>query len=87
MKKTVIAARGLHNICIERGDLHVADNSDSDNSSDDDSEGRNETGNNIRDILKDYAGKPVKNKSSAVRSRVQTKRANDKVKFKHERFL
>ena len=54
LKKTVIAACVLHNICIERGDLHEADDSDSDDSSDDDSEGRNETGNNIRDILKDY---------------------------------
>jgi len=54
LKKTVIAACVLHNICIERGNLHDADDSDSDNSSDDDSEGRNETGNNIQDILKDY---------------------------------
>ena len=54
LKKTVIAACDLHNICIERGDLHDADDSDSDDSSDDDGEGRNETGNNIRDILKDY---------------------------------
>ena len=54
LKKTVIAACVLHNICIKRGDLHEADDSDSDDSSDDDSEGRNETGNNIRDILKDY---------------------------------
>ena len=54
LKKTVIAAYVLHNICIERGDLHEANDSDSDDSSDDDSEGRNETVNNIRDILKDY---------------------------------
>lgn len=54
LKKTVIAASVLHNICIERGDLHDADDSDSDDSSDDDGEGRNETGNNIRDILKDH---------------------------------
>ena len=54
LKKTVIAARVLHNICIERGDLHEANDSDSDDSSDGDSEGRIETGNNIRDILKDY---------------------------------
>ena len=55
LKKTVIiAACVLHNICIERGDLHVADCSNSDDSSDDDSEGRNETVNNIQDILKDH---------------------------------
>ena len=40
LKKTVIAACVLHNICIERGDLHDAEDSDSDDSSDDDSEGR-----------------------------------------------
>ena len=66
LKKTVIAACVLHNICIERGDLHEADDSDSDDSSDDDSEGRNETGNNIQDILRLCVGKPVKNKSSTV---------------------
>ena len=67
LKKTVIAACVLHNICIERGDLHDADYSDSDDSSDDYSEGRNETGNNIRDIIKrPCVGKPVKNRSSAV---------------------
>ena len=54
LKKTVIAACVLHNICIERGDLHVGDCSNSDDSSDDDSEGRNETVNNIQDILKDH---------------------------------
>ena len=57
LKKTVIAACVLHNICIERGDLHDADDSDSDDGSDDDGNGgRNafETGNNIRDTLKDY---------------------------------
>ena len=54
LKKTVIAARVLHNICIESGDLHDADDSDSDDSSNDDSEGRNKTGNNIRYILKDH---------------------------------
>ena len=54
LKKTVIAACVLHNICIERGDLHEANDSDSDDSSDDDSEGRNDTSNNIQDILKDY---------------------------------
>lgn len=54
LKETVIAACVLHNICIERGDLHNADNSDSDDSSDDDSERTNKTSNNIRDILKDY---------------------------------
>ena len=48
LKKTVIAACVSHNICIEAND------SDSDDSSDGDSEGRIETGNNIRDILKDY---------------------------------
>ena len=55
LKKTVIAACVLHNICIERGDLHDADDSDSDDGSDDDNGGRNafETGNNIRDTLKD----------------------------------
>ena len=66
LKKPVIAACVLHNICIERGDLHDADCSDSDDSSDYDREGRNETGNNIQDILKDCVGKPVKNRSSAV---------------------
>ena len=56
LKKTVIAACVLHNICIERGDLHDADDSDSDDGSDDDNGGRNafETGNDIRDTLKDY---------------------------------
>ena len=55
LKKTVIAACVLHNICIERGDLYDADDSDSDDGSDDDNGGRNafETGNNIRDTLKD----------------------------------
>ena len=51
----MIAACVLHNICIERGDLHDSDDSDADDSSDGDSEGRNKTGNNIRDILKDHA--------------------------------
>ena len=39
-----------------KGDLHDADDSDSDDGSDDDNGGRNafETGNNIRDTLKDY---------------------------------
>jgi len=54
LKKTVIAACVLHNISIERGNLNNAYDSDSDDSSDDDSEGRNETGKNIRDILKDH---------------------------------
>ena len=56
LKRTVIAACVLHNIRIERGDLHDADDSDSDDGSDDDNGGRNafETGNNIRDTLKDY---------------------------------
>lgn len=39
LKKTVIAACVLRNICIERGDVHAADDSDSDDRSDDDSEG------------------------------------------------
>ena len=56
LKRTVIAACVLCNIHIERGDLHDADDSDSDYGSDDDNGGRNafETGNNIRDTLKDY---------------------------------
>lgn len=56
LKKTVIAACVLHNICIERGDLYDTDNSDSDDSSDDDNDGRIgiETGNDIREALKDY---------------------------------
>ena len=56
LKKTVIAACVLHNICIERGDLYDMDNNDSDDSSDDDNDGRIgvETGNDIRDALKDY---------------------------------
>lgn len=35
LKKTVIAACILHNICIERGDLYDTDYSDSDDSTDD----------------------------------------------------
>lgn len=56
LKETLIAACVLHNICIERGDLYDTDNNDSDDSSDDDNDGRIgvETGNNIRDALKDY---------------------------------
>ena len=56
LKKTVIAACVLHNICIERGDLYDTDNNDSDDSSDDDNDGRIsvETGNDIREALKDY---------------------------------
>ena len=56
LKKTVIAACVLHNICIERGDLYDTENNDSDDSSDDDNDGRIgvETGNDIRDALKDY---------------------------------
>jgi len=56
LKKTVIAAWVLHNICIERGDLYDTDNSDSDDSSDNDNDGRIgiETGNDIREALKDY---------------------------------
>ena len=53
---TVIVACVLHNICIERGDLYVTDNNDSDDSSDNDNDGRIgvETGNDIRETLKDY---------------------------------
>ena len=53
LKRTVIEACVLHNIRIERGDLHDADDSDSDDGSDGDNGGRNafETGNNIRDTL------------------------------------
>ena len=56
LKKTVIAACVLHNICIERGDLYDTDNNDSDDSSDDDNDGRIgvETGNDTREALKDY---------------------------------
>ena len=52
----MIAACVLHNICIERGDLYDTDNSDSDDSSDNDNDGRIgiETGNDIREALKDY---------------------------------
>ena len=51
----MIAACVLHNICIERGDLYDTDN-DSDDSSDNDNDGRIgvETGNDIREALKDY---------------------------------
>ena len=51
-----IAACILHNICIERGDLYDTDNNDSDDSSDDDNNGRIgvETGNDIREVFKDY---------------------------------
>ena len=56
LKKTVIAVCVLHNICIERGDLYDTDNNDSYDSSDDDNDGRIsvETGNDIREALKDY---------------------------------
>lgn len=54
LKKIVIVVCVLYNICIERGDLYDVDNSDLDDSFDDDGEGRNEIGNNIWDILKDY---------------------------------
>ena len=56
LKKTVIAACVLNNICFERGDLYDTDNSGSDDSSEDDNDGRIgvETGNDIRDVLKDY---------------------------------
>ena len=39
LKKTVIAACVLHNICIGTGDLYDTDNNDSDDSSDDDNDG------------------------------------------------
>ena len=56
LKKTLIAACILHNICIERGDLYDTDGNDSDDSSDDDNDGRIgvETGNDIREALKAY---------------------------------
>ncbi|XP_068742062.1 uncharacterized protein [Montipora capricornis] len=56
LKKTVIAACVLHNICIEKGDLYDADESDSDDNPADENGGRNalETGNSIPDTLKDY---------------------------------
>ena len=56
LKKIVIAVFVLHNICIERGDLYHTDNNHSDDSSDDDNDGRVgfETGNDIREALKDY---------------------------------
>ena len=56
LRKTVIAARILHNICIERGDLYDTDNNDSDDSSDNDNHGRIgvETGNFIREAVKNY---------------------------------
>ena len=56
LKKTLIAACVLHNICIERGDLFDMDGNDSDDSSDDDNDGRIgvETGNDIREALKAY---------------------------------
>ena len=41
LKKTLIAACVLHNICIERGDLQGADDSDSDDGSDDENGGWN----------------------------------------------
>ena len=46
----------LHNICIERGDLCDMDNNNSDDSSDNDNDGRIgvETGNDIKEALKDY---------------------------------
>ena len=56
LKKTVIAACVLHNICIERGDLYDTENYNSDDSSDDDNDGRIgvETGNDIGEALKDF---------------------------------
>ena len=56
LKETVIAACVLHNTCIERGDLYDMDDDDSDDSSDDDNDGKIgvETGNCIREALKDY---------------------------------
>ena len=55
-KKSVIAACVLHNICIERGDFYDADDDDDSSDDDDDNPGENglETGNTIRDCLKDY---------------------------------
>ena len=41
LKKTVIAACVLHNICIKRRDLHGAEDSDSDDGSDAENGGRN----------------------------------------------
>ena len=55
LTKTVVASCVLHNICIERGDLYD-DGCDSDDDSDDEDEGRLlfETGNDVRDALKDF---------------------------------
>ena len=46
----------LHNIGIKRGGLYDTDNNDSDDSSDNDNDRRIgvETGNDIREALKDY---------------------------------
>merc|ERR1712239_109637 len=57
LKKTVIAACVLHNICIERGDLHDTDNGGLDDSfENDENEGRAvfNNGNRIREALKDF---------------------------------
>ena len=58
LKKTVIviSACVLHNICVERDDLYDTDNNDSNDSSDEDNDGRIgvETGNDIREVLKDH---------------------------------
>ena len=61
LKKTVIAACILHNICIEKGDPYDTEDSDSEDSSDDDSGRRNafETGSNIRHLKRPCVGKPV----------------------------
>lgn len=55
LTKTVVASCVLHNICIERGDLYD-DGCDSDDDSDDSDEDRLvfETGNDVRDALKDF---------------------------------
>ena len=58
LKKTVIAACILHNICIEKRDLCDMDNNDADDSFDYDNNGRIgvETENDIIEALKDYVG-------------------------------
>lgn len=55
MKTTVIATCVLHNICIERGDMYdMSDSDSSDDDSSDDDGGGLETGDDIRDALKEY---------------------------------
>ena len=55
LAKTVVASCVLHNICMERGDLYD-DDCDSDDDSDDGDDDRIvfETGNDVRDALKDF---------------------------------